>query len=75
MYDLHNHCSIVINFLFPPRPDISSDPEACIDIDEGRHPVIDLLKVGNEQFVPNSTHLAVRQLYLFKHGIFVGSEM
>ncbi|XP_041367946.1 DNA mismatch repair protein Msh3-like [Gigantopelta aegis] len=40
------------------RPEITADTTACLDIDEGRHPVIDLLKAGKDQFVPNSTHLS-----------------
>ncbi|XP_076444130.1 DNA mismatch repair protein Msh3-like [Babylonia areolata] len=38
------------------RPQMTDDTVA-IEIEDGRHPVIDALKGEGEQFVPNSTHL------------------
>ncbi|KAK7115963.1 DNA mismatch repair protein Msh3-like [Littorina saxatilis] len=38
------------------RPEMTEDGVA-IEIEDGRHPVIDALKSEQEQYVPNSTHL------------------
>ncbi|CAG5128814.1 unnamed protein product, partial [Candidula unifasciata] len=38
------------------RPHVDGE-RACIEIKQGRHPVIEALSHGQEQFVPNDTHL------------------
>ncbi|XP_071104806.1 DNA mismatch repair protein Msh3-like [Haliotis cracherodii] len=38
------------------RPEVVDDT-VCVEIDQGRHPVIDVLKADHEQFVPNDTQL------------------
>ena len=59
------HFSILIVphiFLF--RPELSEDT-MCIEIENGRHPIVSSLLTGEVQFVPNSTHMEV-SLYLFE---------
>ena len=57
--------------LFLYRPEITEDAVA-IEIEDGRHPVIDALKAEQEQYVPNSTQLNVsmRMAVLVKQGTF-----
>lgn len=44
--------------MFLYRPEMAEDAVA-IEIEDGRHPVIDALKVKQDQYVPNSTQLNV----------------
>ncbi|XP_033750207.1 LOW QUALITY PROTEIN: DNA mismatch repair protein Msh3-like [Pecten maximus] len=40
------------------RPEIVADDEFCIQIENGRHPIIQQLIGENEQYVPNNTRLS-----------------
>jgi DNA mismatch repair ATPase MutS len=56
------------------RPEMSEDT-VTIDIEDGRHPVIDALKGEGEQYVPNSTRLSVSRtrtsiVYIARYKIY-----
>ena len=46
------------------RPDVTNDT-VKIDIQDGRHPVIDALIGEQEQYVPNNTNLSVSIFFIF----------
>lgn len=48
----------ILNF----RPKVKQD-EVCINIEQGRHPVIHQLLRESQQFVPNDTKLSVGIIY------------
>ncbi len=61
---------ITILFFFLCRPTIREDV-ACIQIEQGRHPVIDSLLGEGEQYVPNDTKLQVHVIYSFIYKDYV----